>query len=232
MTGSIGPAEDALRSTVEAGVAAARRRIAAAGGDLEKVAILAVTKGFGVEAVRAALAAGLAHVGENYGGELLDKAAQLRDDERPAWHYIGNVQRRKVRALAPLVSVWESVARLVEGEEIARRAPGATVLVEVEATGLPGRQGVAAPDAPALVAALQGLDLSVRGLMTVAAPGGGDAARHAFRLVARLADDLGLPERSMGMSGDLEEAVAEGSTTVRLGTALFGPRPAARGLTQ
>lgn len=221
-----------LREAVEAGVAAARRRIAAAGGDPDRVAILAVTKGFGVDAVRAALAAGLQGIGENYAGELVDKAAALADDERPAWHYIGNVQRRKVRALAPLVRVWESVGRLAEGEEIARRAPGATVYVEVEATGLPGRQGVPAEDAAALVESLSRLDLSVQGLMTVAGPGGGEAARRVFRLVAGLADDLGLPERSMGMSGDLEEAVQEGSTTVRLGTALFGPRPAARGLTQ
>jgi uncharacterized pyridoxal phosphate-containing UPF0001 family protein len=131
-----------------------------------------------------------------------------------------------------VVGVWGSVSRLVEGEEIARRAPGATILVEVEATGLPGRQGVRLEDAPALVRALSRLELSVRGVMTVAAPGGGEAARGAFRLVAGLADDLGLPERSLGMSGDLEEGVAAGSTMVRLGTALFGPRPTSRGLAQ
>lgn len=234
-----------LRERLLDGLAGARGRIVAAGGDPERVTIVAVTKGFGVEAVRAALDVGLREVGENYAAELLGKAATLRGeagaggDERSAtaeagvvWHYLGSVQRRKVRSLAPEVGCWQSVARLAEGEEIARRSPGARVLVEVEATGLAGRQGVPAAGAPSLVASLRALDLRVEGLMTVAGPGGGEAARRVFELVASLADGFGLPIRSMGMSGDLEEAVRAGTTMVRLGTALFGPRPTTRPLAQ
>jgi uncharacterized pyridoxal phosphate-containing UPF0001 family protein len=226
-----------MRQRVERGAADTRRRIESAGGDPGGVEIVAVSKGFGAVAPMAAVAAGLSNIGENYAAELLEKAdtlARSADDGHSGvvWHYIGSVQRRKVRSLAPVVGMWQSLARLAEGEEIARRSPGADVLVEVEATGLPGRQGVPASDATALVAALSALDLTVRGLMTVAAPGGGRAALEVFQSVSRLADELALPIRSMGMSGDLEEAVRAGTTMVRLGAALFGPRPSARGLAQ
>src|SRR5579863_2458000 len=119
------PPVEVLRRRVEAGLVETRRRIVAAGGDPARVVVVAVTKGLGVDAVRAALAAGLDQVGENYAGELLDKATAMASTGagawQPVWHYIGNIQRRKVRSLAPVVGVWQSVARLVEGEEIARR---------------------------------------------------------------------------------------------------------------
>jgi uncharacterized pyridoxal phosphate-containing UPF0001 family protein len=139
------------------------------------------------------------------------------------WHFLGAVQRNKVPSLAPVVDVWQSVARLVEGQRIARYAPGATVLVQVDCSGQPGRNGCVVAEAPELVKALSRLDLRVRGLMTVAPPEPKEAAR-AFRVVGELAESLGLPERSMGMSDDLELAVAAGSTMVRIGRALFGPR--------
>ena len=125
-----------------------------------------------------------------------------------------------------MVWCWQGVARLAEGEAIARRAAGARVLVEVEATGVPGRNGCQPDDVPDLVAGLGRLGLDVRGLMTVAPQG--DGAKAVFAGVRRLADRLGLPERSMGMSDDFELAVAEGSTMIRLGRALFGERPARR----
>jgi uncharacterized pyridoxal phosphate-containing UPF0001 family protein len=205
----------------------ARLRIAAAGGDPEAVRIVAVTKGFGPDAVVTALAAGLLDIGENYAQELLAKHAALAAagpvPEGPRWHFLGRVQRNKVVQLAPVVACWQSVSREVEGEAITRRAPGAAVLIEVEATGAPGRNGAQPEEVPALVARLRSLGLDVRGLMTVAPQGPG--RRAVFAAVRRLADDLGLPERSMGMSDDLETAVAEGSTMVRLGRALFGGRP-------
>ncbi|MHB1585006.1 MAG: YggS family pyridoxal phosphate enzyme [Acidimicrobiales bacterium] len=211
-----------------AGLAAARRRIELAGGDLGAVRVVAVTKGFGVEAVEAASAVGLADVGENYAQELLAKHRALPAEAAGLrWHFLGAVQRNKVRVLAPLVDCWHSVAREVEGVEIARRRPGATVLVELDAAGTPGRNGCRPHDVERLVGALQGLDLVVAGLMTVA-PQAPEGARAAFRTLRRLADRLSLPERSMGMSGDLELAVAEGTTMVRLGTALFGRRPVGR----
>jgi pyridoxal phosphate enzyme (YggS family) len=201
-----------------------RERVLNAGGDLSKVRILAVAKTFPVPAIRAAIEAGLFEFGENYADELIEKAEALRAEPQLRWHFIGNIQRNKVARLAPFTSVFEGVTRLEEGEEIARRAPGATIYVEVDATGLVSRRGVSPEAVPALVDRLSSLDLSVDGLMTVAAPGGGTAALATFTRVAALCAELGLSECSMGMSEDLELAVAAGSTEVRVGSALFGPR--------
>jgi PLP dependent protein len=203
-----------------------RARIADAGGDPAAVEVVAVTKGFGPWAVRAALEAGLRSVGENYADELLDKAAAV-GDAGVEWHYLGAVQRRKVRRLAPVVSCWQALSRPEEGLAVATAAPGAAVFVEVDITGLPGRPGIAPAEAPALVGALRELGLSVRGLMGVGPPGPADRARSAFRRLAEMAGELGLSEISAGMSEDLEIAVAEGSTMVRVGRALFGDRPLA-----
>jgi uncharacterized pyridoxal phosphate-containing UPF0001 family protein len=184
------------------------------------VRVIAVTKTFGPEAVVAAREAGLADVGENYAAELVDKAP---GPEGTRWHFLGAIQRNKVRTLAPLVDLWQSVSRAAEGERIVQFAPGAALLVQVEASGLPGRNGCDPDQVPLLVADLQSLGLEVRGLMTVAPPEPA-GAQAAFATVARLADQLGLPERSMGMTDDLEAAVAAGSTMVRIGRALFGAR--------
>jgi uncharacterized pyridoxal phosphate-containing UPF0001 family protein len=200
------------------------------------VRVVGVTKGFGPDAVRAALDAGLRDLGENYAAELVAKAGARasrgggdggEDTGRPVvWHFLGAIQRNKVAELAPVVGVWQSVAREVEGARIARFAPGATVMVQVDVTGRAGRNGCPPDGVGGLVGRLRALDLDVVGLMTVAAPGRA-AAETAFGEVARLADGLGLKERSMGMSDDLEPAVAAGSTMVRIGRALFGERPAA-----
>ena len=109
--------------------------------------------------------------------------------------------------------------------EIARRAPGAAVLVQVDVTGAAGRGGCPEDEVVPLVEALDALGLEVRGLMAVGPGGPPEEARPGFRRVARLADRLGLPERSIGMSTDLEVGVEEGATMVRVGTALFGGRP-------
>jgi uncharacterized pyridoxal phosphate-containing UPF0001 family protein len=185
-----------------------------------------------VDAVRAAIGAGLPDVGENYAAELMAKAEALESGPAPAgavWHFLGAVQRNKVADLAPRIGLWQSVAREVEGARIARFRPGAAVLVQVDATGLPGRNGCPPSEVAGLVGRLRDDHrLEVRGLMTVAAPGR-EAADAAFETVARLADELGLEERSMGMSDDLDSAVAAGTTMVRLGRALFGDRPGAPG---
>jgi pyridoxal phosphate enzyme (YggS family) len=209
-----------------AGLERVRERIAGSGGDPAHVRVVAVTKGFGPDAVLAALGAGLVDVGENYAQELLAKHDALTDPagREVRWHFLGAVQRNKVAALTPVVSCWQGVARAAEGNAIARRRPGAAVLVEVDVTGAPERNGCAPDEVPDLVDELRTAGLDVHGLMTVA-PQEPDAARRAFRLVRVLADDLGLAERSMGMSDDLEIAVAEGSTMVRVGRALFGDRP-------
>ncbi len=122
--------------------------------------------------------------------------------------------------------LWQSVDRLRLGEEIARQQPGAAVLVQVNLTDDPDRGGTKPGLAAGLVEGLRDLGLDVRGLMAVAPPG--DAATRpgpGFRVVRDLADRLSLAERSIGMSDDLEAAVQEGSTMVRVGSALFGPRP-------
>lgn len=183
------------------------------------VTVVAVTKALGVDAAREAVAAGVVDLGENYARELLAKAPEVPGAR---WHFLGAVQRRKVRDLAPHVRLWHSVGRAEEGVEIARHAPGASVLVQVNVDGDPGRNGCAWDDAPALVRALRGEALEVRGLMCVATPG---REREQFRRLAATAGELALPELSMGMSGDWRVAVEEGATIVRIGTALFGPRP-------
>lgn len=213
-----------------ANVERVRERIAAAGGDPAAVRIVAVTKGHPSSAATAAVAAGLTDVGENYAQELVAKADELGEqgiDVR--WHFIGRLQRNKVRPAAPHVSLWQSVDRLSVATEIARRDPGASVLVQVNASGEDQKGGCRPEFAPAVVEGARDLGLDVRGLMTVGPEGDGSATRAAFAAVAELADRLGLEERSMGMSADLEIAVAEGSTMLRVGTALFGPRPTGAG---
>jgi pyridoxal phosphate enzyme (YggS family) len=206
-------------------LAEVRDRIDRAGGG-RPVRILAVTKGFGPDAVEAALAAGLEAVGENYAQELLGKAEQLAErGVRPCWHFLGRLQRNKVRHLAPLVAVWESVDRVELVDELARRAPGAAVLVQANLSGEAQKGGAPLAEVPGLVERARGAGLEVRGLMGVAPAGAPELARPGFRALVGLADELGLAERSIGMSADLEVAVQEGSTEVRVGTALFGPRP-------
>lgn len=183
------------------------------------VRIVAVAKGFGVDAARAAVAGGVADVGENYAHELVAKAQAVPEAR---WHFLGAVQRRKVRELAPFVELWHGVARVEEGEAVARHAPAAGVLVQVNVSGRPQRNGCAWDDLSGIVAALRTTGVDVRGLMCVATPG---EERAQFARLAATAADLGLSERSMGMSGDWRVAVEEGATIVRLGTALFGPRP-------
>ena len=199
-----------------------RERIAAAGGDPDRVAIVAVTKTFPAEVAAAAIDAGLRVLGENYAGELVDKATALAD-RAVDWHYLGSIQTNKVARLAAVTSCFQGVSRVKEAVAIARHRPGAGVMVQVDLTGRPGRGGVPPEEVADLVGEARRLDLDVRGLMTVA-PEDPDAARRAFRTVAAIADDLGLRERSMGMTGDLEIAVEEGATMVRIGRALFGDR--------
>lgn len=206
---------DALAARLEV----VRERIVRAGGDPARTSIVAVTKGQPHEVVAAARAAGLADLAENYAQELTAKA---RHAEGVRWHMLGHVQRNKVKALAPLVDVWQSVDRPELVRALAAHRPGASILVQVNVTDDEGRNGCDWEDAPTLVEQADAVGLDVRGLMAV-------GPRHdpadAFRRLVALADDLGLAERSIGMSDDLEIAVAEGSTMVRVGTALFGPRP-------
>ena len=190
-----------------------------------RVAVVGVTKGFGADAVAAAVAAGCDAVGENYAQELLDKRPVI-EQLGPEVHFIGRLQRNKIRQLAGIVDVWCSLDRMSAIDEVAKRAPGTRVLIQVDTTGDPGKGGCDVGETAALVDRANERGLIVRGLMTVGPTGAdSEAARPGFRRVRALVDELGLDECSMGMSGDLVVAVEEGSTEVRVGTALFGPRP-------
>ncbi len=204
-----------------AAVAAIRTRIERAGGDPASVTIVGA-KPPSTDACRAAVAAGIVDLGENRAQELLAKAGDVAGAR---WHFIGRLQRNKVRALAPHVALWESVDRAEVVDELGRRAPGAEVLVQVNISAEPQKGGCDPDDAAALVARAVDAGLLVHGLMGIGPDGDPEGARPAFRLLAGLADSLGLTVRSMGMTGDLEVAVQEGATMVRVGTGLFGPRP-------
>lgn len=202
-------------------LAAVRRRIERAGGDVAAITVVGA-KPPSVDACREAIAAGVVDLGENRAQELLAKAA---DVDGAHWHFIGRLQTNKVRSLAPLVGLWESVDRAELVDELGRRAPGARVLVQVNISAEPQKGGCEPVGAAALVDRARGAGLQVLGLMGIGPEGDPERARSGFRLLAGLADDLDLPVRSMGMTSDLEVAVEEGSTMVRIGTALFGPRP-------
>lgn len=203
-------------------LAVVRARLDAVGGT--GVDVLAVTKGFDASAITAARSVGLASIGENYAQELLgkrDACAGMRV------HFIGQLQTNKVRQIAGLVDVYETVDRERLVRELARRAPGAHVLVQVVPDDADARKGGCQLDrADELIEQARTAGLSVDGVMAVGpTEGGPEAARPIFRAARALVDRHGLPVCSIGMSDDLEVAVAEGSTQVRIGTGLFGSRP-------
>ena len=226
-------------------LAQVRDRIAKAGASPSSVTVVAVTKGFGPEAVEAAVGAGLLDLGENYAQELLSKATTAPSAVR--WHFLGGLQRNKLARLAPHVHLWQGLDSVEGALGLARRRPAAAVLVQVHATAAgesdrPGegdlagdggpvrapRHGASVSEVPALVESARAAGLDVRGLMAVGrAHAAREEARRTFRDVASLASSLGLSEVSMGMSDDFELAVAEGATIIRLGRALFGERPPA-----
>ena len=219
---------------VAANLARVRARVPAG------VTLVAVSKTQPAAAVRAAHAAGQRDFGENYAQEWRDKAAALADLPDLVWHFIGALQTNKVKYLlprrapgsapAPAAGWVHTVDRVSLGEELSRRAAArgesVRVLVEVNVAGEASKAGSAPPDVPRLAEALARLPgLELRGLMCIP-PAEGDPRRH-FAALRALRDGLGmaLPDLSMGMSGDYEEAIREGSTLVRVGTAIFGSRP-------
>lgn len=217
-------------STIAERLAEIRARITAVGGGPD-IRILAVTKAFGAEVVDLAVAAGCDAVGENYAQELVAKRDAIARHPGLGVHFIGQLQTNKVRHLADLVTVYETVDRAKLAGEIAKRSPGAAVMIQVDTSSLTGdhaegKGGCPISDLDALVESVGAVDLDLRGLMTVGPTDGGpEAARSGFVAVRAAVDRLGLAECSMGMSDDLEVAVECGSTQVRVGTALFGSRP-------
>jgi len=231
-----------IMSTIEEKLQAVRRAIAQAateaGRPADSVTLLAVSKTFGADAVLAAAAAGQTAFGENYLQEALDKIVAVRlalPQASLAWHFIGPIQSNKTRPIAEHFD-W---VHTVEREKIAARLseqrpeslPDINICLQVNISGEASKSGVAPADLPALARAVAQLPrLRLRGLMAIPEPQADPALqRAAFAQLRELYEQLraeGLPldTLSMGMSADLQAAVLEGATIVRVGSAIFGAR--------
>jgi len=210
--------------SVEENLRAVRQRIERAGRNPDEVTIVAVTKGFGPDVCRAAIDASLTVLGENRVHEALTKMSEVEGAE---WHLIGHLQSNKARLAAGRFQLIQSVDSLRLAEHIARIEPNQAVLVEVNVSREPQKSGVA-PEETITVATEVAKRLDLQGLMAMG-PSSGDPTQ-AFEELRRLRDDAqqrigrALPVLSMGMSGDFEAALRAGSTMLRLGQVLFGPR--------
>ena len=229
----------------------------AAGRDSQSVQLHGATKGVEPERVIAAIRHGLTHFGENWVQEAAPKinaANQLAAEQGitpPTWHMIGHLQRNKVRQALEIFQAIDTVDSLRLAESLNQRVERSEskpidVLLEIDFTNTPQREGCKLPmekENETVAAFLEDArriielpNLNVIGLMTVGPMAGeNEAARPAFRRLREIREELSdsipgadLPHLSMGMSGDYEAAIQEGSTIVRLGTAIFGPRPAGR----
>lgn len=219
-----------------------KRRIAeacaSAGRDANTVTLLAVSKTFPAEAVREAQATGQRAFGENYVQESLDKIAALADlRAQLEWHLIGPLQSNKTRPVAEAFDWVHSVDRLKIAQRLAEQRPAGLqplqLCLQVNVSGEDSKSGVAPAELPALAAAVAALPANrvrLRGLMSIPEPTSDPAAQRAPHrrlrelLAALNAQGLALDTLSMGMSADVEAAVAEGSTVVRVGSAIFGAR--------
>lgn len=212
------------------------RATAQAGRTAGAVRLIAVSKRMSAEAVHAAYAAGLRDFGENYAQELSDKAERLKDLPDLKWHMIGHLQRNKVNKVSGVAHMLHTVDSAKLATALEQRLAGegrATplpVLIEVNVGGEAQKHGAAPAQLGELLGSVQECQhLALCGLMTVP-PFTDDIAdaRRTFDALAALRDQHGgparLPELSMGMSGDLEAAIAAGATMVRVGTAIFGAR--------
>ncbi|MEO6081421.1 MAG: YggS family pyridoxal phosphate-dependent enzyme [Steroidobacteraceae bacterium] len=207
---------------------------AAAGRDVRSITLLAVTKGQDVAGIRAALAAGLTQLGENYLDEALTKIAALQDTAAQ-WHFIGRLQANKTRLIAGTFSWVHSVDRLRTAERLAAQRPphlpALNVCVQVRVANDPAKGGVDRDAALALLHAINALPrLQLRGLMCMLPDASPEDRQHqAFAAMRALLEQgcqqgLALDTLSMGMSADMDAAIIEGATIVRVGTALFGSR--------
>lgn len=224
------------------GLARVRERIARAEQDAGRpagsVRLIAVSKKMPADDIRAALAAGQRAFGENYAQELRDKLALLTGDTTlpapPEWHFIGPLQSNKVKYVAGRVALLHSVDSAALLNAVEARGVSQACLIQVNVAGEQQKRGVSPHDLPALLDRFTSMKWArCEGLMLI--PPLGDAAPHfeamhalRDREAAQARPNVALRELSMGMSDDLEIAVAHGATIVRVGTAIFGARPAAR----
>lgn len=230
-------------TTIETNLQQVRSRMAAACSqadrDVNAVTLLAVSKTFGPDAVADALAAGQTAFGENYIQEGVEKILALRASHPQAvitWHCIGPVQSNKTRLVATHFDWVQSVDRLKIAQRLSEQRPAdlppLQVCLQVNVDGGANKSGVTPDELPALAAAVAALpNLKLRGLMCIPEPADGfDAQLAVFQQARTLFDvlnaqGLGLDTLSMGMSEDLDAAIAGGSTMVRVGRAVFGARP-------
>jgi pyridoxal phosphate enzyme (YggS family) len=221
-------------TAIAASIAAVRARIEAAcvraGRAPNSVQLMAASKLQPVAAIRAAYQAGQREFGENYVQELVEKAAELADLGDLRWHLIGRLQTNKAKDVVRLGCTMQTLDSQRLCDALAQRARAAgqriSVFLQVNVSDEPQKAGVAMAELPQLAAAVRASGvLEVRGLMAIPrATDDPNELRPAFRRVRELAAQLGVSELSMGMSDDLEVAIEEGATMVRVGTALFGPR--------
>ena len=222
-------------STIADNIASVAARIAAAanaaGRDESSIHLLAVSKTKPAAALREAHAAGIRDFGENYLQEALGKQLELVDLPL-TWHFIGPIQSNKTRAIAEHFDWVHSVDRLKIAQRLSEQRPDElpplNICIQVNVSGEASKSGCAPADLPALAAAIAQLPrLRLRGLMAIPEPTDERAAQDAaFAAVRQLLEQLNLDldTLSMGMSHDLESAIAQGATWVRIGTALFGAR--------
>jgi len=231
-----------LRQTLQANLAVVHERITqaarGAGRDGGAITLVAVSKTFPAEAVLAAADCGQRDFGENYVQEAVDKIVRLQElapRHRPTWHFIGPIQSNKTRAIAEHFDWVQSVERLKVAQRLSGQRPDhrppLNVLLQVNISGEASKSGVAPAELPALADAVAALPrLALRGLMAIPEPGPDPAVqRRPLQAMKQLFDTLrrshpACDTLSMGMSADLEAAVACGSTMVRIGTAIFGQR--------
>jgi pyridoxal phosphate enzyme (YggS family) len=208
-----------------------RNAAQAAQRDPASVGLLAVSKTKPAGDLRDAYAAGLRDFGENYLQEALGKQAELSDLPL-IWHFIGPIQSNKTRAIAENFAWVHSVDRLKIAQRLSEQRPAElpplNICIQINVSGETSKSGCTPQDLPALAKAIAGLpSLRLRGLMAIPEPTQNtDEQNAAFAAVRTLQDQLNLPldTLSMGMSHDLEAAIAQGATWVRIGTALFGAR--------
>ncbi|CRL96944.1 YggS family pyridoxal phosphate-dependent enzyme [Pseudomonas marginalis] len=222
-------------STIADNIGQVSQRIRAAADavqrDANSIHLLAVSKTKPAQAVREAYAAGMRDFGENYLQEALGKQAELTDLPL-SWHFIGPIQSNKTRAIAENFAWVHSVDRLKIAQRLSEQRPvdlpALNICIQVNVSGEASKSGCTPADLPALANAISALPrLKLRGLMAIPEPTDDRAEQDAaFSSVRDLQNNLNLPldTLSMGMSHDLESAIAQGATWVRIGTALFGAR--------
>ena len=230
---------DAIVQNVQSVLHHIRQAADRVGRQSDTIRLIAVTKSVSVSRIRHAVAAGVRLFGENRLQEALPKIASFGAEEGLGWHFVGRLQRRKVKSVVGAFVMIQSVDSLELAAEINRRAEEAGVCQEILLeVNIGGESTKAGFSLPGVVDALPVLDsmshLSVKGLMAVPPPTReAGSARPYFRRLSELARSLArtdlrrvrMDELSMGMSNDFETAVEEGATFVRVGTAIFGPRP-------